>query len=433
MVSLEEDQCVKNWKSRIGPSFPIMFRHLKRFYADVLTKHHIFKDMTFEQIVNWHSKTTGREDPYLIKKLAQEYIDAMPDMRLSSKIAFLSHISSPFLHNHAPLPLDRSFHFDSRKVKPPVDGKLKVNSFKQILHTCNVQDRAMLTLMAATFMGCGEMVHVNTQYAKQIFEGVTRDVGWIKLVLPGRKQTRNKKNFYTLFNTRSDAGTALSQYFDQCAKPPTDVLFRNTPKKWGLKGNPVTEKNIRRRFHKRSVDVGLIREVTPKCRSCGAPTLRKRKQKDGKRKVSYLCKECGKNTRASEVNFDFRGVRYGVNPHEIRDLMRSRWQVSGADPLVAEFLMGHEVDKNAYVKFMDYEPNYVVQEYRKALPWLNVLSEEPDKISRDEIGSRLDERDAEIDALRSELAEMKRRQGEVMVLLDRLPLNKEMQKALRKK
>ena len=404
-----------------------MFNHLKRFHDDVLRKHPVFKGMTFEQIVNWHSKTIGREDPYLIKILAQEYIDAMPNMRASSKIAFLSHISSAFLHNHAPLPVDHSFHFDSRKVKPPVDGKLTFDAFKRILHNCKTMYRAVYTLMAATFMGCGELVYANTHYAEDIVKAVVKNSGFVKLSLPGRKQTRNKKNFYTLFSTNSDAGDALREYFKKSASLPTDVLFRNAERK------PLTKKNIRRYFHNRAVQVGVIHEQTPKCPRCGRETVRMRKQKIGVRKVSYFCRACNKNTKPSELDFDFRGVRYGVNPHEIRDLMRSRWHVSGADGDVAEFMMQHDIDPNKYDKFMHYEPNYVVQEYRKALPWLNVLSEEPDKISRDEIGSRLDERDAEIDVLRRELAEMRRRQGEVMALLDKLPLNKEMQKALRKK
>ena len=426
MVSLEQDQCVKNWKSRIGPSWTGAFSHLKRFYDEVLMKHTAFKGMTFTEIVDWQSEATGREKPYLIKMLAQQWINEMP-LRVGTKVAFLSHISSAFLHNHAELPVDRSFHFSSDKS--PVEGKLPFNAFQRILHNCDSKHRSIYTLMAATFMGCGELVHVNTRYAEQIVKSVLKNSGFVKLSLPGRKQTRNKKNFYTLFSTKSDAGDALREYFKKSVSLPTDVLFRNA------EGNPLTKKNIRRYFHNRAVEAGVIHEQTPKCPQCGGRTVRLRRQKIGVRKVSYFCRACNRNTKPSDLDFDFRGVRYGVNPHEIRDLMRTRWESSGANPKVAEFLMGHtkQVDPNDYLNWMKYEQNYPVQQYQKALPWLNVLSEEPDKISRDEIGSRLDERDAEIDALRSELAEMKRRQGEVMVLLDRLPLNKEMQKALRKK
>lgn len=37
-------------------------------------------------------------------------------------------------------------------------------------------------------------------------------------------------------------------------------------------------------------------------------------------------------------------VRYGKNPHELRDLFRTRWEKSGSNPVGAEFCMGHTVD-----------------------------------------------------------------------------------------
>jgi len=106
---------------------------------------------------------------------------------------------------------------------------------------------------------------------------------------------------------------------------------------------------------------------------------------------------------ASEFDSHFSNVRYGVSPHEIRDLTRSRWQVSGADPLVAEFLMGHDIDPNAYNKFMKYEPWYLVQEYRKALPWLNIMSQNPSKVDRFKIDNEIESNKIEINLLRQEL------------------------------
>jgi len=74
-----------------------------------------------------------------------------------------------------------------------------------------------------------------------------------------------------------------------------------------------------------------------------------------------------------------KGTRYGYHPHETRDLASSIWTVSGANEKVCEFLMGHPklIDSNLYKKFWKTHPQFVVDEYRKALPHLNLISQKP--------------------------------------------------------
>ena len=69
------------------------------------------------------------------------------------------------------------------------------------------------------------------------------------------------------------------------------------------------------------------------------------------------------------------GVRCGFNCHEMRDLARSVWHQTGADRDVAEFMMGHTVDPLRYDKIYVLDPRWVQVEYRKALPYLNLLTE----------------------------------------------------------
>ena len=57
--------------------------------------------------------------------------------------------------------------------------------------------------------------------------------------------------------------------------------------------------------------------------------------------------------------------------HEMRDVFKTRFHKSGADPVVAEFCIGHEVDPLGYNKAMS-NVSYVSREYRKAEPWLNI-------------------------------------------------------------
>ena len=88
-------------------------------------------------------------------------------------------------------------------------------------------------------------------------------------------------------------------------------------------------------------------------------------------------------------------TRYGgKNPHELRDFFRTRWQKSGADKDVGEFLMGHDIDPLGYNKAMG-DADYVRRIYRHAEPWLNILYDDREKISVDsleEVRSEMEQR-----------------------------------------
>ena len=75
-----------------------------------------------------------------------------------------------------------------------------------------------------------------------------------------------------------------------------------------------------------------------------------------------------------------RGNRYGKNLHEMRDLFRSRWRPSGVDVEVAEFFMGHDIDRLGYDKSPKLYPEWFEDQYRKAEPWLNIVSEDPERV-----------------------------------------------------
>ncbi|MEM4727206.1 MAG: hypothetical protein QXD04_03000, partial [Candidatus Bathyarchaeia archaeon] len=74
------------------------------------------------------------------------------------------------------------------------------------------------------------------------------------------------------------------------------------------------------------------------------------------------------------------GARYGKNLHELRDLFKTRWRLSGCDTEVAEFFLGHEIDRLGYDKSPWEYPEWYEQQYRRAEPWLNILSEDPERV-----------------------------------------------------
>jgi hypothetical protein len=61
--------------------------------------------------------------------------------------------------------------------------------------------------------------------------------------------------------------------------------------------------------------------------------------------------------------------RSGRNIHEIRDLLKTRFHLSHADLLVADFCVGHDIDPLGYDKAMRDE-SYVRNEYRKAVDYV---------------------------------------------------------------
>ena len=94
--------------------------------------------------------------------------------------------------------------------------------------------------------------------------------------------------------------------------------------------------------------------------------------------------------------------RYGMNPHEMRDVWRTLWSKSPADHRVGEYFMGHVVDPLGYDKSFDDEA-YTRKEYEKALPYLNILSQ-------DKAYGLVDE--DEIERLRTRIQELEKEKHE---------------------
>ncbi len=87
------------------------------------------------------------------------------------------------------------------------------------------------------------------------------------------------------------------------------------------------------------------------------------------------------------VNNSDSGTRYGFNLHEMRDIARSLWHENGSDLSVAEFTLRHSIDKNGYDRIMTLSPDYAIKEFKKAEPYLNLMSETTSSETQSEVSA----------------------------------------------
>jgi len=369
------------------------------------------------ELVRLQVNAMGQERDVILLAL-QDFINSVPNLRYKSQKKYYSDCRSFFNHNRAELPLDRSFKF--RSDVAPVTGKLSVENYRRLLHNCNGQYRVVFSMMGQGFMGSGELVYVNRHHASLVWDGVLKNVGFLKLELPGRKQNLNVKPYFTVLNTNDDWANEFRAFAKTVPKPRSDVMFLNTH------GKALTRQNIENYLYCRGLETGLIVAETPNCKRCGGKTVKRRVwlKQSGRptRRTKYVCLQCGYETFwLGSYDSYFTNCRYGLNPHEIRDLMRSRVPRSGADEDVFEFMMGHleAIDPNKYNKFWEYDESYIFQEYQKARPWLNLLSGDPSKVDRGLIDVELEKQRVKEEALSQQIVDLKQKVKRIEEAMDR--------------
>jgi len=388
-----------------------------RFYNEVLAGDARFKGLSPSQLLEWQENAKGRER-YVLGQLARSFINSLP-MTRSSKVTRMSHINSFFSHGYAPLPPDSVFKFSN--CTPRVDGDLQVEDLVTIIQNSNLKYATVFLMLAQGILDEKRLCYINVNHAELVVDAVTRKREVFRVPLPQRKQ--NPEPFFSMLDgSRSDFAVSFRRYMKTTTHDLSKCLFLNDF------NNPITEHNISAYFHRRAVEKGLVKQLTPSCSECGGRTVRRQfnrkeyRETYGSPKVGYECQSCGHIQLACDMPTEFKHAlkshRTGKHPHEIRDLMRSRWGDSGAKAVVAEFIMGHRIDKNSYNK-MKYK-TLVESEYRRALPWLNILSCDPRKVDRTSV-------DLELESYKRDQTEL-RQKLEVLTLLFEKRLQKLEQK-----
>jgi len=302
---------------------------------------------------------------YQVLDLLQVFVSGRR-MRASTKLFAYSTVRSFFLHNRASLPQDGAFKV--RGDAPRVVGSFSVGEVVQVLLASNKCYRALFLCMVQGGLGIGEVLYWSANGFESLVEQLDDNVEFVRVELPGRKRGRNVRPFFSFLGR--DAQKALRKWIEERGRGPGEIFVNQF-------GGPVTQHSIQRYLYHKMIRLGIIK----------------------------------KPDTSGMTSKDYGTIRYGKNPHEFRDFFRTRWQMSEADdPLVAEFMLGHIVDPLGYNKAMKNE-SYVRGQYRKAEPWLNILSEDPEKVPRE----RVDHQDRKIE----ELEELVQHQGRVLAAIQR--------------
>lgn len=357
-MSVKESPAVKNWLSRISvSSHRARLAEFKSFMNWVRVNGDKFATMTPDDLLNYQ-RATNNGSQFEILDLIQKYILSSKGQRLNTKKTKLSIIKSFFLHNRAQLPQDPSFNL--RGDKPRVQGILSPEEIKKVVLSSSAMYQSVFLAMLGGGMDQESFIYWSDNGWGKLKKDLSGDPEYIKVELPGRKKLKNEAPFYTLLG--GDALDALKRWVKVRPKEASTIYVDQFKE-------PLTKAGIYSYW----------------CRHL--------------RKVGVIPSEKGSITS-----------RYGRNPHELRDVFRTLWSKSGAAAPVGEFLMGHSQPGDEYGYDKSYlDETYVLQQYRRALSYLNVMSgtKAYGQVSED----RVVELESELERLKRQLEEAKRGQN----------------------
>jgi len=343
----------EHWLGRMRPSSATLYTHtMKRFRAWLREKDSKFADMSYDEWIEFQKK-----DPmsYEILDLLQGYA-MQAGTRQKYRVKEFSTLRSFWLHNRVSLPPDLSFKI--RGDVPKTVGTLTLDEFKMVLARSKPIYRAIFVCMFMSGMGEAELIYWSKNGLASTIDQLGRNVRVLKVDLPGRKKRKFVDPYYTLIGR--DGINLLRIYIEE--HRPTDLgnsIFYNQAKQ------DLKERSVYEYWHGKLQQLGLV-TVIP-----------------------------------GDIT-----TRHGKHLHELRDLFRTNWEKSPAKGITAEYLMGHKVDPLEYNKaFIDFD--YVKAQYLQAENWLNILSEDPGSVPKEQYDKLVNRQQIEIDNLKADMETMK--------------------------
>lgn len=318
----ERVNSVEHWLERLSRNTAkVHLKYFRRWLAWLGEHGGELAGLSPNGLVEFQDNAQSKRERFLILDALQRWVGRL-NLRVSSKRRAQASVRSFFLRNRSPLPRDPDFNLRREDSKPRVVGSLTFDEFRMILAGCSPCYQAVFLCMFQGGMGKSELVYWSDYGKTSLLSQLRHHMSPIRVDLPGRKRARNERPYYTFIG--SDAVEALETYLEKAPRD-AETIFLNQY------GRPLNAKSIELYWGRKIHRLGLVKKPN------GA---------DG-------------------------STRYGKSPHELRDLFRTRWQKSGADPVAAEFFMGHTVDPLEYNKVMR-DVDYARAQYFHAERWLSV-------------------------------------------------------------
>ena len=351
MTNIQEDP-VERWtrglaaRSRIN-YVPVLRRFLKWMGADART-------------LIERQRQAGPDNEYEILDKLQQYVreyrsvdkagKPMPVTR-KTKQTIYNMVRSFFTGNRVALPSDKRFGRTLRGEKPPGVARLSVEDIHRLSLGATLREKSMLLTQFQTLSGIGELEYVNLNCGDEIVAQMRQGKHPVRIdMLMGRKT--NPEPYHTFIG--KDAVDALREYFEK-------------ERGWPAKGEPIWISKPLGEFQKKQLKDTML---LPDGR---VPVLRDTYRDN----IRQLTRRIGLIPKQES---HARGVRYGYNPNEIRDVARSvsrKATSSGFDIICAEFWMGHTIDPLGYDKLQKLEPEWSAEQYRLLEPYFNIISNPP--------------------------------------------------------
>jgi integrase len=321
-----ESPKVKLWLSRIQPSTAERYRNLfNTFLRWLRTSGGKFSEFTPEQLLDYSK--LGDDEKWELVDLANEYVLSLKGTEGHIK-NHLKAIKSFFKHNRCLLPDDGSIRFNPTRKK--VEGILTLENIRDIILASNTLYRAVFLVMFTSGLGQDEFIRWSNEGLPSLRQQLESHQEAIRIDVAGRKGMKNRYNYCTFIG--GDALIALKSYLKD-----RDKLYPNAPEIFitAMK-KPITANTL---YH----------EWMRLCK-----------------KIQIYKQEPFREGEAPR--------RQGINPHEMRDVLITKWQEWNISPQVyCEYRVGHIIDKNDYNKIYRNEPK-MREEFFNVLPYLNILS-----------------------------------------------------------
>lgn len=360
---------VQHWLGRLHPNSTNTALTRFALFMDWLTGQLGWRDSTPTSLVTFQKAAFS--DPvrqFEILNLLQKYIlNECNHMSVETKKQAYTVVRGFFEHNRVSLPRDKSFKI--RGAKAPRQVTLDIDSLRQLVLSLREEYRPIGFLLVYSLLDLERFIWFNQHgwhermgvkgRTPSIREQIERGSSRLKIEFEGRKG--NNRPYYTFLG-----GYGFKVFSDYLSKrgeiKKGEPIFRN------IANYPINKRNVRDAFLATAHRLGLTKPVASPCPKCQNTRARRT---HSEKNTAYVCLTCGTRYETAFARGENAGVRYGTNPHEVRDVIRSFLHTCKVDKESVEFWMGHEVDELNYNKFFETDPAWCEDQYAEAESYLD--------------------------------------------------------------